>query len=234
LEEKKLLRPLILFFSVLFFVSPLQVLADNASYDALVVKIQEKASDNQRQVDYKAWAVSVPQKDEETAKAIVADVEKQLSATEQEKADDNAPIISLPQMQRDYQALVAAAGDDLKFEKSLFILVSLSMPEELLKTLDTIAERIGARLVLRGFKENSFKKTVAHIRQLHEQGIRLEINPNLFKALRVEMVPSFILVDGGKVDIMQGNVSLPYVLEKFAESGDAKELAQKYLKALKS
>ncbi len=69
----------------------------------------------------------------------------------------------------------------------LRIFVSLSMPKNLLTQYDAIAKKIGAKLVMRGFKNNSFKETIKYT-----QKIAIEVDPVAFKKFGVTSVPSFI------------------------------------------
>ena len=115
-----------------------------------------------------------------------------------------------------------------------YIFISLSMPETLLKKYDLIAKQIGAKLVLRGFKNNSFKETVNYIQTLSSEGIIGEINPILYRKYSVNLVPSFVLAQGDKFDKLVGNVSVNYALTKFKDKGDLKIKASEYLARFKS
>ncbi len=111
----------------------------------------------------------------------------------------------------------------------LRIFVSLSMPESLLKQYDVIAKKIGAKLVLKGFKNNSFKETIKYT-----QKIAIEVDPVAFKKFGVTSVPSFVLSDNDKFDKLVGNVSINYALTRFKDEGNLSGIAQEYLERLKS
>lgn len=111
----------------------------------------------------------------------------------------------------------------------LRIFVSLSMPKNLLEQYDAIAKKIGAKLVMRGFKNNSFKETIHYT-----QKIVVQVDPVAFKKFGVTSVPSFILSSSDKFDKLVGNVSINYALTKFKDEGDLKEKAQEYLARFKS
>jgi conjugal transfer pilus assembly protein TrbC len=112
------------------------------------------------------------------------------------------------------------------------------MPEIVLLKLDAQARKIGARLVIRGLINNSFKDTISYIKKINEQGIIVDIDPKIFNEFNVTHVPVFILKGEGGVDNksvydkLAGNVSLSYVLKTFAMDGDLKELANSYLDKL--
>ncbi len=110
----------------------------------------------------------------------------------------------------------------------LRIFISLSMPKSLLEQYDIIAKQIGAKLVLRGFKDNSFKETIKYT-----QKIAIEVDPVAFKKFGITSVPSFILSDGNKFDKLIGNVSINYALTRFKDEGTLGNKAQEYLARLK-
>ncbi len=110
----------------------------------------------------------------------------------------------------------------------LRIFVSLSMSKNLLEQYDSIAKKIGAKLVMRGFKHNSFKETIQYT-----QKIAIEVDPVAFKKFGITSVPSFVLSDGGSFDKLVGNVSINYALTKFKDEGDLSAKAAEYLAKLK-
>ncbi len=119
-------------------------------------------------------------------------------------------------------------------QDGLHIFISFSMPKTLLMQYDAIAKKIGAKLVLRGFKNNSFKETINYIQEISSQGIAIEVNPVLFQKFSINLVPSFVLSDGDKFDKLVGNISINYALEKFNNSGDLAQNAKIYLERFKA
>jgi type-F conjugative transfer system pilin assembly protein TrbC len=204
--------------------------ADSVGYQKMVDDAQNLSS--QDKADYQGLINGVESKvkaEEVQAKELVQKVKRQVADQDLSQANDvsEEQIVSLTQMLKDHQSV--SSYDLRQLEKGLFIFVSLSMPEVVLKNLDTLAELIGGRLILRGLKENSFKKTVEHIQYLQNQGIKVEINPQLFDLFKIILVPTFVLVDRSKADILQGNVGLLHVLKEFSLLGDNQELAKEYL-----
>lgn len=114
-----------------------------------------------------------------------------------------------------------------------YIFVSFNLPKTLLEAHDKIAKQIGAKLVLRGFKNNSFKETADYIKEISAKGIAIEIDPVAFKKFNITSVPSFVLSSSDTFDKLVGNVSIPYVLAKFKDEGDLKQKASEYLARLK-
>ena len=119
------------------------------------------------------------------------------------------------------------------------IFISFSMPKELIKNYDEIARRIGAKVIIRGLINNSFKDTISYIKESNDQGMMIDIDPRPFEEYQINLVPSFVISDekneqkkGEKFDKLVGNVSIIYALEQFANSGDFAEKAKEYLRRL--
>ncbi len=115
-----------------------------------------------------------------------------------------------------------------KRQEGFYIFVSLSMPKGLLEQYNNIAKQIGAKLVMRGFKNNSFKETVAVT-----QRTLMQVDPVAFKKFGITSVPSFVLSNNDQFDKLVGNVSIKYALEEFEAKGDLKTQAKEYLMRLK-
>lgn len=115
-----------------------------------------------------------------------------------------------------------------KRQEGFYIFVSLSMPKSLLEAYDKLAKQIGAKLVMRGFKNNSFKETVQFTKEM-----AIQVDPVSFKKFGITYVPSFVLSNNNQFDKLVGNVSIKYALEQFEAKGDLKNKAKEYLKRLK-
>lgn len=121
-------------------------------------------------------------------------------------------------------------------DSGLYIFVSLSLPNETLKTLSQQAKALGGNLVIQGLLKNSFKETQIRLRDL---GIPIDIDPTLFERFDVKRIPSFVLTeikDGdiqGPYDKVTGNVSVKAALELFAMEGELVEIAQTLLQKRK-
>lgn len=127
-----------------------------------------------------------------------------------------------------------AANCGLQKKESFRIFVSFSMPRELLASLDQQAKQIGAKLVIQGLKNNSFKETFAFAKSLGDQGIRFDIDPKAFEDFEVTQVPAFVINQGNQYDKIVGNVSIAYALNEFANKGDLKDKAKEYLMRLEN
>ncbi len=127
----------------------------------------------------------------------------------------------------------------------LLVFVSFSMPKKALENLAKEVKRAGGILVLRGLKENSFKRTASALLPLIEKtGQGALIDPLLFRQFDIQRVPSFVLTRyqkclphqsclPQKFDKVTGHVSVRYALEEMAKNGDLKEEAKIFLKKLK-
>lgn len=100
-------------------------------------------------------------------------------------------------------------------EDQLLVFVSFSMPDLSLEELSKQAGKFHARLVLRGLHEGSFKKTAEKILEIDKNGLKIDIDPELFKEYQIKQVPTFVLIKNGKeVNRLSGNISLEYAKEE--------------------
>jgi type-F conjugative transfer system pilin assembly protein TrbC len=178
------------------------------------------------------------------ARAIV---EKATKATKNPQNCTIAQELATEGRESGRKSLKSKNGDSARYPQ-LLVFVSFSMPMATLKTLARDVNRVGGKLVLRGLvkgnlsagrsSEGSFPETLIKLQELQEE---LIIDPTLFDAYQIEVVPTFVLREQPtenteekvKHDVLQGNVSLEFVLEQFAEKGDVKGPAQQLLQTLK-
>lgn len=85
--------------------------------------------------------------------------------------------------------VVTQAADPPPF----YILVSLSIPANVLKAYCVQAKPYNATLVLRGLKDNSLKATAQYLRQHHLSDCPWQVAPRLFHQLQVTAVPLGVL-----------------------------------------
>ncbi len=140
----------------------------------------------------------------------------------------NEPTNVMEQILSGYDQIKKQSTCSENKKDGFYIFVSLSMPKSLLKQYEQIAKKIGAKLVLRGFKNNSFKETIKVTKE-----IAMQVDPVAFKKFEITLVPSFVLSNNDKFDKLAGNVSIKYALEQFEQQGDLKTQATEYLKRLK-
>lgn len=136
-------------------------------------------------------------------------------------------------------------GIDTRSDRSnLFVLVSFSMPDNLIKQYINEAEKYGAHVAIIGLVDNDFIETKSRIGEIigtsNKGGVI--IDPNLFLTYHVESVPAILLTSdeypcqssscqGDKFDIIYGAVQIKFALESFENEGDLKDMAANKLKA---
>ena len=111
-------------------------------------------------------------------------------------------------------------SQDVNFiQAPIIVFVSFSMPEESIKAWITQAQKIGAAVYIRGLVNNSFRDTAKIISGLvQDQPGGLLIDPTLFKKYSITQVPAVVVVDGESFDVVYGDVTLDYALEKISKS----------------
>lgn len=129
---------------------------------------------------------------------------------------------------------IKANSKNPKLKEGFYIFVSFSLPRSLLLSFDETAQKIGARLVIRGLKDNSFKETLKYIQEIRQKGIIVDIDPESFQQHQINLTPAFVMSNGLHYDKIIGNVSVPYVLNKFITEGETSVLSKKYLKKLEN
>lgn len=130
--------------------------------------------------------------------------------------------IDFAELSKQYAQVQAAPAVLAAQRNTILIFVSFSMPPESLKQWLKQANQIGAPLALRGFEDNSFKKTASDFQTLIgnvPQGI--QIDPPSFEKYHITRVPAVVITDKetGAWDVVYGNVSLGAVLEGFIQQG---------------
>ncbi len=137
----------------------------------------------------------------------------------------------------DFDAMVASASASASSEVDdlprLIAFASLSMPEVALRQMIADVSRAGGVVVFRGFPANSAKRFTAGLAKLLPQGsvrANVGIDPRLFRAFDVQVVPTYVLTTGGfdlcdgfdcrtavpPHDRIAGNMTLDYVLATVA------------------
>lgn len=155
------------------------------------------------------------------------------------------------------QARRSAAN--LEKEDQLYIFVSRSMPEELIRAYSLDASYSGAVVVMRGVSEGETLDSFIRgefVKNIKPSGVGAlaQIDPRLFDAFSVDVVPSIVYTSSSLAGIcmdaqstqhnctkanddefykISGSVTVKYALEKFIKSG-ADDGANRFLSALKS
>jgi conjugal transfer pilus assembly protein TrbC len=136
----------------------------------------------------------------------------------------------------DFDAMVAGAKGNLAGPKStplVIAFVSLSMPEDSLRRTILDTTRAGGVIVFRGFSQGGAKPFVQLLAKAVDQkdAPNITIDPRLFRAFRIDRVPTIVAASGSfepcdqldcvtpppPHDRITGNVTLGYALETFAQ-----------------
>lgn len=219
------------------------------------LKAQQRTKDVLRKVDEGSLNNYMPSEKEISAE--LAKIQDQRKMFKEEKSLDIEglknifPSIATPNVSGvDIEAIAKKYENKVQAQKSddVLIFISFSMPKESLVRTIKQANSIGATLMLRGFKNNSWKETLREIAALDVPTGNISINPNAYIKYKVNAVPAFVLVKADSADTVDldgcalpenyssiaGDVSLRYALEKIAEA-DAEfgDQAAKYLNQIK-
>lgn len=109
----------------------------------------------------------------------------------------------------------------------IYYLISFSMPEKTIENIifGALKENRKAKgtvtVVLKGFKKNSLRETIAHLAELQKFfkcDLPLTLMPELFEHYQVEKVPFIVRKDGA--GLIKGDVSVEYAVSKLSESPD--------------
>lgn len=92
-------------------------------------------------------------------------------------------------------------------ESDFIIFVSFSMPKDVLESLTQQAKETGAVMVVRGFKNGSEMQTKQAALDVNKAGVPWEINPNLFKAFKVDSVPTFVVATADAQSVLDDGCS---------------------------
>lgn len=123
----------------------------------------------------------------------------------------------------------------------LYLFVSFSLGEKALLNLAQEAKAYGATLILKGFIEGSYAKTVKALQAIIiKTGQGFSVDPELFTLFNVKAVPTYVLSKLFQLnalernqtpmhDRIQGHISPQYALEKFAKEGNLQEEASSLL-----
>ncbi|WP_037213943.1 MULTISPECIES: type-F conjugative transfer system pilin assembly protein TrbC [spotted fever group] len=100
-------------------------------------------------------------------------------------------------------------------QSQIYIFVSFSMPDSTLKNYFIEAEKISAKLIMRGLKNNAFVKSKA---KADEIGISFNIDPELFEKYQITAVPVIVIDNNqGKIKKLAGHIALNDALQIMQE-----------------
>ena len=239
MEEKKLLYSLknFLILAVFLLVTGICHAVDGVDYSALVSKSEATVAEynsGSKASQYKALvkaneAIHHSKQSKEQIQTLIDSAKA--SFKEHSKNVETGPNSLLSQVVQNSNNLESASKS--RGAEGIIIFVSFSMPQEMLWSYSEQAKQYGARVVIRGLVENNFKQTVSAMNIGKDRYLKLDINPNLFKAYGISKVPSIVVI-GSKdtdkaADQFTGSVSLKYALEESSTIGDQQNYSLKVL-----
>ncbi|MFC0683994.1 type-F conjugative transfer system pilin assembly protein TrbC [Novosphingobium clariflavum] len=139
----------------------------------------------------------------------------------------------------DFDEMIQTASANLKDNRGtapqFMVFVSTSMPPQALKRIIAETSAAGGVVVFRGFPGNSGKAFIAALAKVvdkEQQFASIGIDPRLFRAFDVSAVPTYVVASSDftpcdgltckttppPFDRMEGNVTVRYALETFADA----------------
>jgi len=125
-------------------------------------------------------------------------------------------------LKQDHAPCGPALGNEDSADESLKVLISTSMPRASLVDLSVEVEKVGGSFILSGLTNRSWKELGEWVRHLQERGVicPIQIDPRPFLEHTVSEVPTFLVVEGNRVDSLAGNVSLEWALTHMSLMGE--------------
>ena len=186
------------------------LMANNEDYEVYAKKQQEKAK-----------VLIAPYK------AEIAELIKSVKTRQLHSGIKSGAASKCPYLEKNTNAAASDASDAGQLPIAIF--VSFSMPKESIKGWINQAKKVGASVYIRGLVNNSFKDTAKAVNELIQDNKGgLLIDPTLFKKHAIIQVPAVVLLDEDNFDVVYGNVTLDYALEKINKSrgGERKDLLE--------
>ena len=207
----------------------------NEDLSALLQSAQARV--DREQADMAAWATSLQHRGDADAAQAAA-----VQTASHAQIERGAPMMDDPALRG--AKLGPDTGSDVG---GVYVAVSLSMPPEALRQLARDAHRAGARVVIRGLVDGSFKATMLKVRQVFDDRSAggVAIDPQVFKAFAITAVPT-VIAARSKVepcgslgcvpaapafDKISGNISLDAALKALEDEGTSGQAAARAARA---
>ena len=177
-------------------------------------------------------------------------IQSKIKASELEKIRRNSEALSMGG-QSLIERLKAEARQSSNKNNQVadtMLFVSFSMSKSLLFGLADEASRFGIPLIIKGLKEDDFKKTVDTFYKLNQKASKerlnfegISIDPFWFQELHIEKVPALVVIKRPstcmphtpcplqKFDVVYGNSKVVDSLKLIAQKGELRDVAQRIL-----
>ncbi|HHT9922934.1 TPA: type-F conjugative transfer system pilin assembly protein TrbC [Legionella pneumophila] len=108
------------------------------------------------------------------------------------------------------------------FAVQVSVLVSFSMPENLLQETLKESAQLNIPAYINGLYHDSMRETARKVMALskHIPNLNLAIDPTLFERFGIQQVPAVIVADGQAFDVIYGHLSIQEGLARIAGRGD--------------
>lgn len=177
-------------------------------------------------------------------------IQSKIKASELEKIRQNSEALSMGEQSLIERLKAQARQSSNKNEQIVdtMLFVSFSMPKSLLFGLADEGSRFGIPLIIKGLKEDDFKKTVDTFYKLNQKASKerlnfegISIDPFWFQELHIEKVPALVVIKRPstcmphtpcplqKFDVVYGNSKVVDSLKLIAQKGELRDVAQRIL-----
>ena len=177
-------------------------------------------------------------------------IQSKIKASELEKIRRDSEALSMGEQSLIERLKAQARQSSNKNEQIVdtMLFVSFSMPKSLLFGLADEASRFGIPLIIKGLKEDDFKKTVDTFYKLNQKASKerlnfegISIDPFWFQELHIEKVPALVVIKRPstcmphtpcplqKFDVVYGNSKVVDSLKLIAQKGELRDVAQRIL-----
>ena len=202
-----------------------------------------KAKDFQKPIDQDVanWTRNLENKLNEDVKNAKPIIEPELKITKENQELTNELIENSKGIMEEALGTSSSVSKHTKeiSYTDFLIFASFSLGEKNLENLIKLASNYNGAVILRGFKNGSFKETAAFLSKFSTDKEGILIDPNLFIEYEITKVPTFVLTkpcnEGLQAscktvfDKLTGMVSPRYALEKFSSSGELAREAKERL-----
>ena len=190
-----------LIFAFVFYTLSIGNSFANPNFQGINTNIDEITKNYQKEAEQIQERVSIQinnQNANNTYNSYLNDAEQMKQQSHKDLFTSNKDIDEIMQGNYNRELTNSAKGSVGKgAEKTinhLLIFISFSMPKEALKERVMEARKAGATLVLRGIIKDSITETAIALNNLTDKtGVNAIIDPNLYKAFDVKVVPTIVV-----------------------------------------
>ncbi|HAT8643613.1 TPA: type-F conjugative transfer system pilin assembly protein TrbC [Legionella pneumophila] len=119
--------------------------------------------------------------------------------------------------------LIGMAITSLTYAANVSVLVSFSMPDQLLEETLKDCMRLKIPAYLNGLHRNSMQETAVRVMELSQKipDLNLQIDPTLFERFGIQQVPALVVENNNSFDVIYGHLPLTEGLMRITGRGDS-------------